>query len=96
MLAALSPADLFEARIAYEVVPLNDGWRQAGTIAATFHNELERYAAAKAGKSRLDKSCLRTPQDYIPKVTLKRSKEIHVNQSSIDAFQKMIEGQYRR
>lgn len=97
MLADLTPAELVEARIAYEVVPLNDGWRQAGTIAATFHNEMERYMAGKAGKPRVDERRLHKPADYIPKVRLrKRAAEIEVNQASIDTFQHMIEQQFRR
>lgn len=81
-------------RAAREVVPLDDGWKQAGTIAATFHNEMERYCAGKAGKSRVDESRLHGPDKYIPQIRLKQRQRIEVNQSSIDITQRIIESQF--
>lgn len=76
------------------MVPLDDGWSQAGTIAATIHNEFERYTTFKAGKSRVDKGRLNKPGDYIPRIKFSKPKAIRVNQNSIDYFQRMIETQY--
>lgn len=95
MLAALDPMDLVKARAAYETVPLDDGWRQAGTIAAALHNAIQLLMAAQAGEWQLDPQRLREPQDYIPKIRFKKVSEIQVNQQSIDAYQRTIEGQYR-
>lgn len=96
MLAALDPMDLVKARAAYETVPLHDGWRQAGTIAAALHNAIQMLMAAQAGERRVDPQRLCSPQDYIPKIRFKKVSEVQVNQESIDTYQKMIEGQYRR
>jgi hypothetical protein len=93
MLADLEPPELVEARAAFRVIPLDDGWQQAGTIAATIHNEMEKFFAMKAGKRRIDERDLRKPDDYIPKIRRKK-RGIKVNQASIDAYQQMIQQQY--
>lgn len=91
MLAALSPTDLVQARAAYRVLPLDDGWRQAGTIAATFHNEMERYMAGRAGKKSVDEKNWRSPEDYIPRIRAAK-KTSKVNQASIDAVESIARG----
>lgn len=94
MLADLEPSELVEIRAAYRVVPFPDPWLQAGTIAASNHNDWERYMAAKAGKRSVDEGRLRSPEDYIPRLRPKKSAKIQVNQASIDAVQCMIEQQF--
>lgn len=96
MLACLEPRQLAEARAAYRVIPLDDGWRQAGTIAATVHNVMAHYMAGKAGKRRVDEKDLRKPDDYIPRVRVRTKESVAVDQASIDAVQQMVEQQYRR
>jgi hypothetical protein len=95
MLDELTPAQLVEWRAARHVVPLEDGWRQAGTIAATMHNEMELFKAAKAGKRHLDESRLRQPDDYIPKLKTVRRAELAVDEGSIAAHQAAMESRYR-
>lgn len=90
MLACLSPAELVEIRAAYETIPLDDGWKQAGTIAAEIHNQLEVYFAMKAGKSRVDESRLFSPEDYIPRIKAHQHMRPVVNQASIDATQAIL------
>ena len=94
MLDQLTPQQLVEARAAYAVVPLDDGWRQAGTVAATIHNEFELFKAAKAGRRSIDESRLRGPDDYIPKLKSVRRAAIEVDQGSIDAHQAAMESRY--
>lgn len=96
MLAHLSPEELAEARAAKEVVPLDDGWKQAGTIAATVHNELTKYMFAKAGKARVDKSEWFSADDYIPKIREPRKSAIRVNQASIDMTESIIANHFAR
>lgn len=95
MLAALSPQEFVEARAAYETVPLDDGWRQTGTVAAAINNKFEKLFAINAGRSSIDSQNIREPQDYIPKVKFKKDSELRVNQASIDAYQQTLEQQYR-
>ncbi len=94
MLAELEPWEIAHWKAARETIPLDDGWKQAGTIAATFHNEVERYCAGKAGKKKVDDSRLHDPEKYIPRVRLKKPKRIEVNQASIDLTQKILESQF--
>lgn len=92
MLLSMDAEDIVWARAAYETVPLDDGWKQADTVAGAMHNEFERYMTAKAGKMRVDPSRLHKLGDYIPK--LRPKKQVTVNQGSIDYLQRMIEAQY--
>lgn len=94
MLEELTPQQLVGWRAARYVVPLEDGWRQAGTIAAAAHNGLERYMAARSGRRFVDKTKLRSPDDYIPHMTDRRAKSIVVNQESIDSHQAAMERRY--
>lgn len=96
MLNELEPWELVRWRAARETLPLDDGWKQAGTISATFHNEMERYCAGKAGKSRVDDSRLHGPEKYIPRIRRKAREKIAVNQASIDITQRIIESHFSR
>lgn len=94
MLDDMTPAQLVEWRAARTVVPLEDGWRQAGTIASTLHNELELYKAAKSGKRHVEASRLRQPDDYIPKLRTVRREALAVDEASIAACQAALESSY--
>jgi hypothetical protein len=95
MLAALEPWELCEIIAAYSVVPFDNGWEQAGTIAAAVHNEMERYMAGKAGKRQVEKNRWHSRSHYIPK--LKRlSAKPKVDRTSIDTYERLIESQYSR
>jgi len=94
MLDELTPAQIVEWRAAKETLPLDDGWRQAGTVAAEVNNTMARYVAGKAGKSRVDKRSLRSPDEYIPKIRGKKRGSVRVNQASIDVYHAMIRQQY--
>lgn len=97
MLAQLDPREYAEILASREVIPLDDGWRQADTIAGAFHDECEFDRAAAAGKSRIDKSRLHKPGNYIPRIRpKKRSSRPIVNQTSIDVTQSIIESQFLR
>jgi len=90
---------LLRWQLAYEVVPLDDGWRQADTIAGAIHNESERNLAQRAGLmglKGLPPEEWHKPGNYIPKLKFVKQKSIQVNQASIDVFQSMIEQQYGR
>lgn len=65
LLEELEPHELVGWRAARYIVPLEDGWRQAGVVAAAAHNDFERFLAMKAGKRQVDESRLRTYEDYI-------------------------------
>ena len=94
MLAEMEPSELIEWRAAKEANPPEDRFKPAGTIAATFHNEMERYCAGKAGKSRVDESRLHGPDKYIPRIQPKQRQQIKVNQTSIDITQRIIESAF--
>lgn len=94
MLSQLEPWELVEMWAAKEAVPLDDGWRQAGTIAAAVHNEFERYCAGKAGKTEVDEDRLHNPTHYIPRLRFKKPPKIKVNQRSIDLTQSLIASHY--
>lgn len=95
MLDEMTPAQLVEWRAARHVVPLEDGWRQAGTIAATLHNEMELYKAAKSGKRHVEASRFRQPDDYIPRLKTVRRHELAVDEASIAAHQAAMESRYK-
>lgn len=67
MLEELTPAQLVEWRAARALVPLEDGWLQAGVIAAADHNQMERLMAMKAGRARVARDRLLRPEDFIPR-----------------------------
>ena len=94
MLAEMTPQQLAEWRAARYVVPLDDGWRIGGTIAASAHNTFERYLATKSGRRVIDASRLRTPDDYIPKIRSTPAASIVANVASIDAHQAAMESRY--
>lgn len=88
----MTPQQLVEWRAARAVVPLEDGWRQAGTIAAAAHNDFERYMTAKAGRRVVPGDRLRRPEDYIPKTRVVPPPL--VNTTSIAAHQAAIACRY--
>lgn len=94
MLERLTPAQLVEARAARLAVPLEDGWLQAGTIAADAHNDHVCYVAAKARRSYVPRSSLASPEDYIPELRFAAVAEVVVDQASIDAHQAAMEARY--
>ncbi len=75
------------ARVAKETVPLEDGWLQAGTVAAEQYNSMLRYCAAKTGKTLAEKDFAK-PKDYVPRI--KPAKKFRLNQSSIDITHSII------
>lgn len=81
-------------RVARDLVPLEDGWLQAGTVAAAAHNDFERFLAGKAGRRVVDERRLHAPRDYVPRVAESR-RGVTVDQASIDAHQAALESRHR-
>jgi hypothetical protein len=96
VLDELEPWELVEWKAAREILPLDDGWKQAGTIAADAHNDFEHWLAIKAGRSTIAKSRWRKPEDYIPRREPEKLEAIEIDQASIDAHQAAIESRYLR
>jgi len=94
MLAELEPWELARWRAAYETVPLDDGWKQADTIAGAIQDNFAQYFAGKAGKSRVPKDWLHKIGSFIPKIRRKKRERLEVNQASIDMTQAIIESQF--
>lgn len=93
MLADYDPEEWAEIEAAYETATLDDGWRQADTIAGAIHDEAEINRQVKAGRRSLDKTRMHKRGQYIPRVRLKKT-SVKVNQSSIDITQRIIESQF--
>lgn len=87
---------MVEARAALRVVPLEDGWAQAGTVAAEVNNVLERYIAGRAGKRTVPRDRLRLPKDYLPTRRRRRAgvADTLVDEASIAAHQAAIGSRY--
>lgn len=92
----MGPEWLIEARAALRVVPLEDGWAQAGTIAAALHNEMERYFAGKAGRRMVDPKKIHGPEKYIPRLRAARDLDPGMEARSIAAHQAITAARHRR
>lgn len=96
MLEDLSPVEFAEARAAYELIPLADGWKQTDTLCGEIKEEFASFFAMKAGKRSVPQNWRFKTGDFIPKLKFVRDQEIHVNQQSIDAFQVLIENRFKQ
>ncbi len=94
MLAELEPREIVYWRAARETIPLDDGWKQADTIAGAIHDEFASYFAHKAGKKEIPKSWLHKVGSYIPKLRLRKRERVTVDQASIDLTQSILESHF--
>lgn len=65
MLDELEPRQLSEWFAYYRIEPFGESWKQAGTIAATIHNET-LYTRAASGDKPTDAD-RDSPEDYMPR-----------------------------
>ena len=81
MLDAMTPEQWREWIAAYNCGLDNDGWMQAGTVAAVVHNEMEVCRSMMAGVQ-VDQRRLRLPSHYVPyyKPTKKTKTQSHLAQ----------------
>lgn len=62
----MMPADDFRERMMADVIdPIDDSWQQAGTIAATVHNEIYQIAAMLESQ-KVDEKDWHDEQHYMP------------------------------
>lgn len=67
LLDSLTPEEFAERYAYYELSGQGDARYLAGLVAATVHNEMSRYIAAKAGQKIRDAD-LHNPEQYLPDV----------------------------
>jgi len=78
------------ARIGLDV----DGWRQAGTIAATVHNEITSARYDWTTKD-MPRDAMQDETSYMPIEKQAKPKRSKVNQGSIDSYMAMAKRKYK-
>jgi hypothetical protein len=85
MLAHMTPAQFHERMAADLLDPINDTWDQAGVIAATVHNEIQRIISGFS-KSDMAESDIHTERQYQPPIRLAEKTKPASTDDDLKAF----------
>jgi len=99
MLERMTPSQFSEWHQYYLQHPWGDDWQQAGTIAATFHNEITQLmqlvqAVAGGKPEKLTEEDFDKPESYIPKIAVEKQskKKKQMNHMEFKAYMRAMIG----
>lgn len=93
MLDRMTPEEFEERLLAEELDPLDDSWRQTGTLAAAIVNTIRQLAAGLAGRN-LRETDYASPDDFIPKLKVEEKTKTKSKKASLTHVEAQLKAAY--